>query len=440
MVLRFIILASFSVLLLSLWSGLGVGEPQMTGIIRLSAAAPEAIPSSGPPGDRLARIPAKPIPPTLFGMHIHYAHTSRPWPPIPFFGWRLWDAGVSWRYLEPARRNWQFEMLDRYVELARARNVEIVLTLGKTPAWASARPREATPDNEPGAAAEPARLEDWKTYVKTVATRYKGQIQYYEIWNEPNLKEFFSGTVDQMVTLAREAYKILKEVDPAVSVISPSATGPLGYLWLDLYFSRGGAPFADIVGYHFYVIPEPPEAMLPVINEVRVLMTKYGIGGKPLWNTESGWANPKVFPNPDEAAGYVARSYILNWAASVDRLYWYAWDNYNWVTLRMTERNDYRTLNPAALAYGEIQKWLVGTTMSSCDQTNEGTWVVRLQRKDGSRGWIVWHPAGKALFQIPNEWKVTQIRDLKGTTRLLTGDGAATVGMAPVLMEQAPAS
>ena len=30
-------------------------------------------------------------------------------------------------------------------------------------------------------------MEDWKDFVQSFAERYKGKIQIYEIWNEPNI-------------------------------------------------------------------------------------------------------------------------------------------------------------------------------------------------------------------------------------------------------------
>src|SRR5208337_5463220 len=63
---------------------------------------------------------ASPIPPTLFGMHIHsmviprpYMHQPDPWPAVGFGSWRLWDAYVDWTHLEPERGKWTFDTLDK---------------------------------------------------------------------------------------------------------------------------------------------------------------------------------------------------------------------------------------------------------------------------------------------------------------------------------------
>jgi len=94
--------------------------------------------------------PAGAIPATYFGLHIHRATTTTPWPVIPFGAWRLWDAGVSWSDLEPRNSNWDFRLLDQYVTLAQKHNVDLLLPLGFTPTWASARPNEISSYFQPG--------------------------------------------------------------------------------------------------------------------------------------------------------------------------------------------------------------------------------------------------------------------------------------------------
>lgn len=383
--------------------------------------------------DALTRSTGDVIPATFFGMHIHRAATTTPWPSVPFAVWRLWDASVAWPYLEPNKGEWHFETLDTYVSKAEAKNVEILLPLGLTPTWASARPTEDSAYKKPGWAAEPANIEDWKNYVRTVATRYKGRIHNYEIWNEPNSKGFFSGTVEQMLSLAREAYTILKSIDPSIKVVSPAATTEYGISWLDSYLQAGGGDYSDIIGYHLYVYPDAPEAMTSLASSIRQTLGKYNQLSKPLWNTESGWSSPKTFSDPEEAAAYVARAHILNWVAGIERFYWYAWDNTNWVTLHLTE-TDSTTVTPAGIAYGEIQRWFIGAKIVSCGKNSYGTWVVQIVRENGYKGWIVWNPSGATDFELPKEWNAKEMKDLAGNKYSLLNSNMIKIGISPVLI------
>lgn len=385
------------------------------------------------------------IPPALFGMHIHRAASTTPWPSVSFKTWRLWDANVAWPWLEPKKGEWDFRNLDKMVDLASSHGVEVLLPMGLSPGWASARPDEPSIYGRPGFAAEPKNIADWENYVRTVAARYKGRIHCYEIWNEPNLKGFYSGSVSQMIDLTREAYKILKKIDPSVIVVSPSATSDNGPGWLDEYLAGGGGKYVDVIGYHFYVAPGPPEAMVPLITKVKAVMQKHNIG-IPLWNTETGWliANTQSVVKPegpgfkskvlsnDEAEAYIARSYILNWAMGVERLYWYAWDN---GIMGFTEP-DGRTVKPFARAYSVIQKWLVGARMTSCASDSDGVWTCALIRDGGYAAWIMWRPDKTVRMRVPEDWGVRYVKDLKGNRRAIDRAAKVEIGPSPVLLEK----
>src|SRR5262249_36622328 len=83
------------------------------------------------------------IPASYFGMHIHHLAypVPTPWPNLPVPQWRLWDANVTWANLEPAKGQWQFGTLDGYVSLAEQHGTGLLMSLGGTPTWASARPQ-----------------------------------------------------------------------------------------------------------------------------------------------------------------------------------------------------------------------------------------------------------------------------------------------------------
>lgn len=374
------------------------------------------------------RGPSQPVDAAFFGMHVHRAANGTDWPPVPFEGWRLWDVHVTWPEIEPQRGKWDFTLLDRYVQIAQEHHVSILLTLGLTPAWSSARPSEKS-SYGPGNASEPTHLSDWENYVRTVAARYKGVIHNYEIWNEPNVKGTFTGDAAAMLGLSRSAYATLKSVDPTITVVSPSPTAWDGIPWLNTFLRLGGCQYADVIGYHFYVTPDAPEKVIPLIQRVKSSLRTHGCD-KPLWNTESGWAEPKHFSTEAEAAGYLMRTYILNWLLGVQRCYWYAWDNHNWSTLDLTSRSDSRMV-PAGAAYGVIHTWLLGGVLRSCQRERSGMWICEVQRGTSTNR-IVWSDSGSRKWQIPASWGVTTTSDWRGSTS--RASEAITVSDAPVLL------
>jgi hypothetical protein len=373
--------------------------------------------------------PTTVIPAELFGMHFHRLGATTAWPAAPIAEWRLWDASVAWPNLEPSKNHWRFEMLDHYVAMAAEHHVGLLLPLGLSPAWASARPLEKS-TYAPGFAAEPRDLEDWRTYVRTVAQRYKGHIHAYEIWNEPNLKLFWTGTVDQMIALTAEASRIIRSIDPQALIVSPSATQDRGIPWLTDFLSKGGGTLVDVIGYHLYVAPQPPEATIALVSQVKQAMLAAGIANKPIWNTEAGWFLPKPFP-ADLAAAYVVREFVVNWAAGVQRLYWYAWDNHGWVSLETTERNS-QTLTAAGDAYAVAYRWLNGNRMLACASDSQQTWTCAFER-DGHRQWIVWNESSSRNFHVPTEWHA-QSRELVSGLREPLHIDMLEIGPTPILV------
>lgn len=370
------------------------------------------------------QTPTAVIPDSYFGLHIHhlnYPSPTTPWPSMAVPQWRLWDAAVRWPDLEPSKGQWQFERLDLYVALAQRHGTGILLPLAMTPPWAAAGSLIS---------AEPKNLEDWRTFVRTVVSRYKGRIQAYEIWNEPNLQDFWTGSTDQMLALTKEASEIIHSVDPRAIVVSPGPTTYVGIRWLLEFLKKGGGQFVDVIGFHFYVTPGLPEEMVPVIQRVRQAISESGSGNKPIWNTEMGWLAPARFDSEEVAAGFLARAFILGWAAGVQRFYWYAWDNRSLAIV--TYKEEEHRVTPAGTAYQVMQQWLIGAKMDGCTENADHVWTCQLSRSR-RRQWIVWSAQGTRKFDVPAAWHVSSVIPLLSDRRSLKGP-SIEIGPAPMLL------
>ncbi|NUQ19496.1 MAG: hypothetical protein HOQ09_00900 [Gemmatimonadaceae bacterium] len=336
---------------------------------------------------------------------------------------------MAWTDLEPARGEWDFARLDSCIELAQRHNVRVLLTLGLTPRWASTRPDEKS-NYGLGNQAPPADTLDWSRYVDTLVKRYRGRIEAYEIWNEPNLRGFYSGTPRELARLASIAYAVIKRVDPHALVVTPSATGlPGGAQWLREYLAEGAGAHADVVGFHFYVTPGDPEAMVPAIATIRETMAMMGLADLPLWNTESGWlmqnADVRVEPSGatgtfgsrvldfDTSAAFVARALVLGRCGGLSRFYWYAWDNRR---MGLTDA-DGRTEKKAATSYAVMRRWLLGARVQKCERREDGVWMVRLRNASGSLSTISWSTGHESRFDLPPGARLRSSENALGARR-----------------------
>ncbi|MES1242819.1 MAG: cellulase family glycosylhydrolase [Acidobacteriota bacterium] len=219
-------------------------------------------------------------------------------------GWVRID--FVWAYVETSQDHFDWRIYDAIAAEARKRGIEVFATLAYTPQWATSGPFFlGVPDN-------PA---DWADFCSRAAKRYKGQIRYWGLWNEPNLDHFWAGTEQQYLDV------ILKTGADAIHAANPDAqvAGPeLAHLtsgdadwydWLrDTLLQAGGR--LDLVTHHVYDSDGPKDVakklagktlfgdrpglwdtVNPTLEEV---LKNAGWWGKPLWITETGWESGEV--------------------------------------------------------------------------------------------------------------------------------------------------
>lgn len=385
----------------------------------------------------------------FFGMHMHNSSGSINGPTIPFKTWRLWDCYVTWKDLEPSKGNYDFTRLDQYVAYAQSHHVQLTLSLAFSPTWASARPTEASVYGNDGAAAEPADFQDWRDYVTTVANRYNDKIFYYEIWNEPNISLQYSGTEDQLIELTKEAYQIVKQINPNNKIIMPScvtASSTSGLTYFDDLIVKGIAQWVDVIGYHFYTLTAPdvmnmPEMMIPDVTHVKNKLTSAGIT-KELWNTESGWwirNEAKGYTGPkyisyDLAGRYIARSILLQIGSGIARWNFYAWDD--------TEMGLLETINPpvvksSAEAYKTMYLWLAGRELVNYQKDGNNTWRVDLQDGATTLGTYMWNPITDAPYAFAQGTYNTAV-DIYNHATFIGNDTSITITSSPILLLYQP--
>jgi hypothetical protein len=377
----------------------------------LVLAAGEAFSASQPAPS--AGIPVSPL---LFGMDV--GKPTTPWPPksasgarLPIKILRMWDNGTSWNLLNPSEGTYNWSRLDLWVDRAEAEHMQVLYVFGIAPTWATSGTPAGKCAESPAGCLPPKDLNAdgtgtdaiWQKFVRDLVTRYKGRISYYEVWNEKDARNFWQGTETQSVRMAKDAWGIIKQVDPQAKVLTPSFSHG-NSADLDAYLSACGpsCPYEDIVAVHGRAPRKEnvqPEAFISIADAFRALMAKHGLGSLPLWDTEAGWRpRPRQGPgeaevtDPDQQAAYVARAYLIRASEDIGSLVWYAWDagsatgnSWGGIYDRTTGQ-----ASPAAQAYVEVSKWLTGSTLDAPCSANGSVWTCALRRADGTEGLVVW--------------------------------------------------
>jgi hypothetical protein len=280
-------------------------------------------------------------------------------------------------------------------------------------------------------------------------------VRYYETWNEPNLTAFWNGTNAQLLNVAGDLYQIAK--DPAncgctngvcspggganpnqVLLPSISTIAGEGLSWLDSYLATGGSryPYADIVAFHGYGYSQP-EDIAQAVPQLQKTLAKHGLSALQLWDTEASWGFSTTDDQQQEAS-WLMRFHIAQAASGVSRFVWYAYDNCEWGTLWgpacQYSSDNWQGLRLPGEAYGTLETWIAGATLTHCDEYQDGLWACELQRSGGYDSWILWASSGTALsVPIPNQLRLTHYRDWRNNINPLPQE--ITVNQMPVLLE-----
>jgi hypothetical protein len=229
---------------------------------------------------------------------------------------------------QPYRSAWG--KYDNIVELAEKYDLSIIARLSNPPAWSRAA------GDEMGTYAPPDDYSDFGDFVYAVVSRYKGRIQYYQIWNEPNIyPEWGEQPVDPeaYTELLKIGYTRAEEADPDCVIISGAlaSTIELGprnlndFIFLQRMYDAGARDYFDILamqGYGLWSGPYDRRMRPRVINfsrplYIRDIMVKNGDETKPIWISEMNWnAVPADFPikpygyvTEEQQARYVVEAY-----------------------------------------------------------------------------------------------------------------------------------
>jgi hypothetical protein len=349
------------------------------------------------------------VPPAFFGVHDGTPIGGRDgWPATSVGSLRVWDAGVSWRQIEVAPGKYDFRRLDAIVRESNRRGAETLIVLGQTPTFYASRIFKSDV-NGPGAASMPKNINAWKRYVSAVTNRpgIKGNKRVqFQVWNEANVREFWSGSPTQMAQLTKITRELLGKsrylVAPALVTRSAAQR-----TWTDKFYStRFGkyrvADYVDAVSLQLYPLPAgSPEDSMTILAMDRKILAKYKVR-KPIWNTEVnyGLAGKPTRPVSDSRqAANVARTYVLNAAAGVARVHWYTWNPTVLANTRMTTGNG-ATLTMAGKAYGVTRSWLVNSQIRGCAVNAQKTYTCTISYSGGVRR-VIWNPSRVVTVSVP---------------------------------------
>ena len=343
-----------------------------------------------------------------FGMHVPSLATAFPLAPVGSVN--LTTDGVYWPQLETSPGVFDFGRLDGLVSQAHLNHAQPLLVLGRTPWFHSSTPSATA--TTPNVAASVPDLAAWQAYVQAVVDQYGSGIDY-EIWPEANIAENWSGTPTQLAQLVVTAAQIIHTTAPTALVVSPAMVLRKSFqpAQMKTFFARkvNGVPVGSVVnavGIDAYPLPNgDPEDSVKIIRAAQGILAADKVTA-PLWNVEINYGvlgshRPVTQPmSGSKQASYVARTYLLNAANGVGRVYWLGWAHINEVGIQMVQ-SDQTTPTAAGKAFATVQRWMLGQTVSSCTRTRGTQLFTCKLTRAGRTTWVYWTTAGTATVRAP---------------------------------------
>lgn len=195
-----------------------------------------------------------------------------------------------------------WDKYDNIVSLVERSDLRLIVRLSAPPRWAHAGYEQL------GTRGPPARFEDFADFVEAVATRYKGRITHWQVWNEPNIfPEWGNQNVNpedyaRLLCMARDR---LKRVDPANVVIGAALASNVeqgganlsDLIFLNRMYLAGAGACFDVMsaqGYGLFSGPGDRRLNWRHTNVarhtlLRDVMVRYGDARKPIWLAEMNW-------------------------------------------------------------------------------------------------------------------------------------------------------
>ena len=268
----------------------------------------------------------RPPPNTKLAMGVNIADLSKAYL-INDLGFDWAKGFANWATIEAEEGSYRWDDPDHVVTAFDDQKLQILMRVHGTPIWN--RPAETHLSHPP------QDLTKFAKFMTALATRYKGQVAAYEIWNEPNLYYEWGFQDPDPVAytkLLQTAYIAIKRVDPDALVVSgglsttgdgsETAYGDLAFL--QAMYDAGARGYFDVFGSHPYSFGNSPDKLDPYglsfarVTEQYEVMQANGDGQTPIWITETGWVinsswdlgeHERVGVSETQQAEYLARAY-----------------------------------------------------------------------------------------------------------------------------------
>ncbi|MBD3185562.1 hypothetical protein GF325_01940 [Candidatus Bathyarchaeota archaeon] len=178
----------------------------------------------------------------------------------------------------------------------------------------------------------PGEWDDWEMFVTAFVNRYKENLTYYEMWNEPDIG-FWSGTDEEFFVFLNKTTRLVRSLDNDCIIVSPGVSGPnVEYMekMVNFFGDEQFNELFDIMAFHAYP-NRNGEHLSYRISQVQDMARRHGFDG-PFWITEVGFTTSvdteeQLENYLDELMDYQATQVLKHYCQCIDAnlssVFWY---------------------------------------------------------------------------------------------------------------------
>ena len=260
-----------------------------------------------------------PVVPAGFGVNIHFTDPG-PGEMDRFVeaGYRFVRMDFAWGAVERQAGRYEFGAYDRllgHLEPAGARPI-FILDYGNRLYDQGSSPRSDS------ARAAFAR------FAAAAARHFHSQGVIWEIWNEPNIQQFWKPRpdADAYARLALETARAVRTADPEAVILAPGSS-EFPWAFLETVFAAGLLDHIDAVSVHPYR-ESAPETAARDYGRLRALIGRYAPPARmnlPIISSEWGYSTAEGAVSEAQQARYLVRQWLVNLASGVNLSIFYDW-------------------------------------------------------------------------------------------------------------------
>lgn len=309
-----------------------------------------------------------PVPPPRPGSFFGFDATGREAPILVRLGVKWVRLGVS-PANSPREGEWDISGTEQELELVRQHGLQAYILMAYSPAWGSLADPDVT-DWTARVRTGP-KAEVWRWFARRLADRLRGRVQHYEFWNEATIGGgWWHSSAEPYRQAMRATWEEVHAADPDARAFTGATTSSTDFLQT-VFWGWDADRYCDFYSVHRY-LNDVPEAgfLVDTIEAVEGARAR----GKKVWDTEFGWGAwleaglgcgwaelSHLEFTPEAQARYLARSYVLSWAAGMERCFWFdLWRGHGTLGglgVAANDRADFYP-DPAAPAYAALARFL----------------------------------------------------------------------------------